>query len=206
MEGSAFTELQQSALAEIANIGLGHASTSLSEMFASPFHMEIPRVVQTIASDAAADWGEMEEAVAVLVPFEGDADGMLSFLMPFACGQNLCAALVGTSPASSAEFSELEASVLLEFGNILNSSFLRAISDLTGLSLLATPPMVGIDQARSLLASVTAQAEFNQTAALTVETALVADDGLSLRGSFYCMPSRAGLSTIFDRLGLGAAA
>ncbi len=201
-----FKTLQESALAEIANIGLGHASTALSDLLATPFQMEIPRVDHFLATEAEANWEVEMVAVGVLVPFVGEADGNLAFIMPFAGGQALCRALIGSAPESPAEVGELEASVLLEFGNILNSSFLRAIADMTGMELHATPPMVGIDLARSLLASVSAQAELMNCAALSVDTRLRAEGGLELEGVFYCLPSRAGLSSIFARLGLAEAA
>jgi chemotaxis protein CheC len=201
-----FKTLQESALAEIANIGLGHASTALSELLSTPFQMEIPRVERHLVTGAEACWEADMVAVGVLVPFVGEADGNLAFIMPFSGGQALCRALIGSAPESPTEVGELEASVLLEFGNILNSAFLRAIADMTGLELHSTPPMVGIDLGRSLLASVSAQAELMKCAALSVDTRLRAEGGLELEGTFYCLPSQDGLTAIFARLGLAEAA
>jgi chemotaxis protein CheC len=139
------------------------------------------------------------------MPFEGDIHGHIAFLFPWKGAQKLWQMLLGAHPCDLEEVGEMEASALLEVGNIINSSFLNAISDMTDLKLHATPPLMTAEMSASVIATIVAEAEMTDSVALAVETNLYeADSGTS--GYFLCIPSESGLQTIFERLGISEAA
>ena len=100
---------------------------------------------------------------------------------------------------------ELHASVMLEIGNILNSSFLNAISDMTQLKMHATPPVVSVDMAISVVSSIVCTAEEHESIALAVETSIYDEDS-EVKGYFLCIPTIETLKRLFERLGIAEAA
>lgn len=63
----------------------------------------------------------------------------------------LISMLLGQSPSSTLELSEMEQSVLGEIGNLMGSFFLNTLAEGTGISLLPSPPAVMIDMAGAIL-------------------------------------------------------
>lgn len=198
--------LELSAVHEMANIGLGHATTALAGMTSHPFTMSIPSVETTSLTAVPQHFGGPEAvAMATHMEFEGDAEGWLTFLMPWSSGVKLLEVIVGTSPATPWQISELETSALLEVGNIVNGSFLNAISDMTGLRLLATPPWVSIEMAGAAVSTVLAEAEQKDAFALSVQTS-IRGETTEIEGTFLCIPTVESLNTLMVRLGLREAA
>ena len=198
--------LQVSAMKEIANIGLGHAARSLAEMTGQTFQISVPDVDSVPVEHIAALIGGPEEvAVGVFMPFEKDVDGYLAFLFPWASAKAVWSLLLGVTPEEPHEVTELEASAMIEIGNILNSHFLNSLAELTGLRMESTPPQVGIDAVYPILQSILVQAEMLDSVALTVETSLTNED-LGITGYFLFIPSKDGMATVLDKLGILEAA
>jgi chemotaxis protein CheC len=199
--------LQLSAVQELANIGLGRAATALSELTGTPFNMAVPEVVQTGLEHLPERGGETSFfSAAVYTPVEGEFDGHLAFLFDWESVQALCLALAGDAPESPVAFSEMHASVVMEVGNILNSSFLNAVSDMTGLTMSICPPIASLADPHSILASLAVEAEMRGADALSVDTALESMGPVRLVGSFFLIPGPSGLGTLFRALGLEEAA
>jgi chemotaxis protein CheC len=100
----------------------------------------------------------------------------------------------------------MHASVVMEVGNILNSSFLNAVSDMTGLTMSICPPIASLADPHSILASLAVEAEMRGADALSVDTALESMGPVRLVGSFFLIPGPSGLGTLFRALGLEEAA
>lgn len=199
-------EIQMSAVHEVANIGLGNAMVALSNLTGRSYAIEVPHVEQVVSDSIAATIGGPEElCVATYMPIAGDIGGYVAFIFPWSATQRLTELLVGTRPESTEDITELEVSVLSEIGNILNSSFMNALSEMTGLAIHATPPIVGAEMITSLLDTILAEAEMTDTVALTLETAL-REEGTSTSGFFVFIPNAEGLHKVLDRLGFGEAA
>ena len=113
--------------------------------------------------------------------------------------------LLGSAPEIPAEVGDLEASALIEIGNIINSSFLNAISDMTNLSLHATPPVLAIEMAGAILDAVVVEASANDHVALAIRTQIFDEEG-TMDGYFAYIPSLGGLRTLFGTLGIAEAA
>lgn len=205
LQWSECSPLQLSAIREIANIGLGHAATALAQMTGQQFQISIP-VVDAIKIGHLPEFFPSPETVAlgIYMPFEGDISGHLACLFEWSSALSLWQRLVSEVPASPDEISEIHASMMLELGNILNGNFLNAIGDMVGLSLFATPPMVGVEMVQSVLTSILSEAENSGATALAIETSLFDDDDVS--GFFLFIPSGNGMGTLLEHLGVSEAA
>ncbi len=198
--------LQLSAVKEVANIGLGHSARSLAEMTGREFHLSVPDV-DSVPVDQLSNLlgGPMEVTVGVFMPFEGSTTGHLVFLFPWESAQAVWTLLMGEAPSDMFAITEVEASAMIEVGNILNSHFLNAVAEMTGLELLSTVPSVGVEAAMTIVEGVVLQAEMADAVALCVETSIYNDD-LGIRGFFAFIPTRDGLREVLNRLGVGEAA
>ncbi|MCW5940132.1 MAG: chemotaxis protein CheC [Fimbriimonadaceae bacterium] len=204
---SSIEQLQDSCLRELTNIGLGHATMALASLTGQNFNMDVPSMSVTAAPDLTCVFTNPEElTVAVSMPFTGDVQGQTAFFFPWASAQRLSRLLTGLAPADLDSIDELFGSTILEVGNILCSSFLNAISDMTGLRMEATPPAVSIDGAQSIVSTLIVEACFQDTQILTLETRIFEESSETLDGRFLCMPASGGLQTVFERLGVAEAA
>jgi len=149
--------------------------------------------------------GREEETVGIYMAVDGEVGGHIAFLFPWHSAQFFWRLLLGYVPENAADVGELEASVMLELGNIINSSFLNAISDMAEVPLHATPPLVSIEMAAAILQSIVLQACETDYAALSIETRIYDDSGAA-EGYFLFIPTVGGLQKLFARLGIPEAA
>ena len=94
---------------------------------------------------------------------------------------------------------ELECSALTEVGNILASSYIAAIGELTGLRLLTSPPSISIDMTAAILSTVTAAFGGLQAHALTIVTRFDGSFG-PVEGYFLFIPEPGSLSIMLRAL------
>ena len=91
-----FTELQQSALGEIANIGSGHAATALSQLLGRPVDISYSEALLTVLAEAIDRIGApMSRSALVDTPIQDDG-GTVLLVFPDDTGEQLCE-LLGTS-------------------------------------------------------------------------------------------------------------
>lgn len=201
-----FSTIQLSAVKEMANIGLGHAATALSTMTGKPFLISVPHVESVPVQELVGRLGGPESlTLSVFMPFEGDVEGYIAFLFPWAAAQNLWSMILGAAPQEPWEIGDLEASAMVEVGNIINSNFLNALSDMTNLAMHATPPALTAEMTQAVLGSIVLEAEMSDAVALAVETSIHDESGQT-EGYFLCIPTAHGLQTLFERLGIAEAA
>lgn len=201
------SELQLSAVQELANIGLGRAATSLSEMTGVTFDLNVPEVHQVgLEALPVLFRGPTGLSAAVYTPCTGDFEGHLAFVFDWESTVSICWCLLGAAPESPDEADELHASVIMELGNILNSSFLNAIAELTGITVHISPPMASFDDSAAILSAIAGEAEMQGAMALSVDTMMESRDNIKIRGAFLMIPGSEGLSRVLRSLGLEDAA
>lgn len=204
MSGSApeFNAIQISCLSEMANIGVGHAATAIAQMTSKPFHMSVPTVRSVELEAIPLLIGSVEElTVGIYMPVDGDVPGHMAFLFPWRSAQAFWRLLIGQAPDGPEQVGELEASVMLEVGNIMNSSFLNAISEMCGLPIHATPPVLGIEMAAAILQTIVLEATATDSHALSIETKVACEEEHA-EGYFLFIPTLGGLKRLFGALGL----
>lgn len=201
-----WSALEESVVKELANVGIGHATTALASMTGRAFHMSVPHL-DTVELEEVPRLLQADEtlSVGITMPITGDAEGHIMFLTTWPGAASLCRFLIGTEPAHPGEIGEMEASALMELGNIINSSFLNALSDMTGLRMEASPPRMACDMAASILQAVIVEASIEDHVALAVRTEIQEENGV-IGGYFLYIPTLDGLNLAFRRLGILEAA
>lgn len=202
----ALTSLQESAVKEISNIGLGHAVTALTNLTGKSFNMEVPDADALQFNEVVESLGGVDHlAVGVLMPIDGDLTGHMALLLPWESATTLWQMLLGMNPEGLEQIDELYASGVLEVGNIINSSFLNAISEMTDYKLHATPPAMAVDACAAILASMMCVTAEEDGVALSIRTKIYNEDA-AFDGVFLYVPNENCLGMLFNRLGLAGEA
>lgn len=188
-------------LKELANIGMGHAVTSLAQMLGEEkISMDVPIATLVPLQDVPDLLGGAELPVAgVFIASAGDIQLKILFVLPLESARNLTSLLV---PAAQGDFDALKLSALLEVGNILTSSYLTALSLMTGLKLLPSPPTIAVDMSAAIISTVMAEADLSDDELVLLQTTLRSPKE-RIRGQILMLPDQGALDTIFSLLGIG---
>lgn len=194
---STYTPVQLDALREVANIGTGQAAGALGAMLGRFVDLTVPKVIAVPFADAVEALGAPDTPVtAVVIPIFGAMDAVVVLLFAPEAADTLCS-MLGVEPGS-----EVGVSALQEIGNILGTSYVGSMEQMTGLHLEPRPPMAAVDMLGAVLESVLLHV------AGAAETALLMDSALEVEGeacslSFLLLPSDEGVAELLKRLGLG---
>ena len=195
-------ELQKDALKEIANIGAGHAMMALGNMTGETYNMSVPRIGFQLLSDYPPELGDPESpAAAVFMPVDGDAPGHAAFVLSYSSAIALTNLLLGKNKEDENEMGDIENSALSEVGNILISSFLNAVSEMTGLTLSASPPGVAVDMGGAIIASIVSITDLEWEQVLAITTRMD-DIDHPIEGVFLFIPEPSSLPILFKSLGM----
>lgn len=193
-----YTDSQLDALRELANIASGNAATALSQMLGREVGLSVPRVLALPLVDAVDACGSPDESITgVVIPLEGDIDGLVLLLISTDGADALCH-LLGVEAGS-----EIGDSALREIGNILGTSCLNALASMTGLNLGPRPPHLTTDMLGAIVSSLALTQIESADLVLVLDSELdVADEPCSI--SIVLLPSDGGVSDLLTPLGLAA--
>ena len=163
--------------------------------------MSVPDAESIPLEELPLRLGSEDLAVGVYMPIAGEVEGYVAFVLRWAGAQKLWTMLLGAAPGSVEGIDALHASVLTEVGNVIVGGFLSAISDLTGLRLEATVPLLSIDMGVAVIGAIVCEAASRDSEALAVRTTISAA-GEDLEGTFLFVPTRGGLRSMFAALGI----
>ncbi len=191
-----FTAMQQSALAEIANIGSGHAATALSALIGRPVDVGYSAATLTVLGRAIDQVGApMHRSALVDTPIHGDQGSML-LVFPEDAAQELCT-MLGTSLEDETGLSALQ-----EVGNILSASYLNAIVEMTGMELEPDPPKVELDLLGQMIATSGAAGGSPSDPTVLMRSYLTVE-GSTTRFSFLFVPRLRSVEALLNALGVG---
>ena len=188
-------------LGEIGNIGSGNAVTALSSMLSVRIDMSVPKVQMLEFKDAAAILGGEEKlVVGIYLDLYDEVEGNIMFVLDLESAINLTDMLLNRK-SEKEELDEIALSALSEVGNILASSYVNSLSELTGLKITVSVPSLAIDMAGAIL-SVPA-IKFGQIAdqILFIETVFAEDDNY-VKGNLFLMPDMSSFEKILSSLGV----
>jgi chemotaxis protein CheC len=172
-------------LSELGNIGASYATTALSKMLHdAKLKLTVPQS-RLLSFNEAANYIPDPEAVVVCVYMrmvEG-FEANIAFILPLNSAVALAEYL--TSEKSD-HLSELGLSALLEVGNIMLSSYLTALSMLSGAKLTPTVPGIAVDMNGAILESILADAGI--TDFVTVLETHFSTDNMELSGNLFFIP------------------
>jgi chemotaxis protein CheC len=193
---SQYSDLQLDALRELANIGSGKASTALSSMLGRSVDISVPAARVLPMADAVGAVGDPEaEATAVVLGVIGDMGASVLLLFTPQDVELMCGMLGVEAHSDMAE------SALQEIGNIVGTSYINALAEMTGMALEPTPPATATDMLGAMVQSVLAERAGASDVALLLDSELRVE-GEDCAVSFLLVPEQGGVEQLLARLGL----
>jgi chemotaxis protein CheC len=191
-----YTDLQLDALRELANIGSGTASTALSSMLGRSVDISVPKAFVLPMADAVTSIGNPEsEVTGIVLGVVGDMPAAVLLLFTPNDAKLMCG-LLGVDADS-----EIGSSALMEIGNIVGTSYINALAEMTGMGLEPTPPAAATDMLGAIVETVLAQSAAAGDVALLLDSELVVE-GEDCSVSFLLVPDQGGIEQLLARLGL----
>ena len=192
------------ALRELVNVGTGHAAMALEEMTSGRFWLTAPSAGITALNEFHDMMGGPEApVVGIYMPVTGDLRGHMAYLMRVEVAEKMKAVLCSTAELEDNQLDDVGDSVFTEVSNVILSSFLNALADMTGMALHSNVPAIAIDMADALINSVASASEAIGSHHLTVAVRL-REERNGLDSMIVLIPEPASLPLLFERLGLEA--
>ncbi|MCI8342655.1 MAG: chemotaxis protein CheC [Firmicutes bacterium] len=163
-------------LKEIGSIGTGNAATALSSVLSQKIEMSLPEVKIMDYNKAIKEMGGAERIVnGVLVAFSGEINGLMLYMQDIDLINVVLERLLNDRKISDyTELTELDMSALIEVANIIISSYVNAISSLTGITIQLSVPAICTNMLGAIVAVPMAEYGY--------ET----DKIMSIGGNFKC--------------------
>ena len=195
------TELQIDALKEASTIGSGHAVTALSQLLDKKIMITVPEVKVIPVREVPEILGDPEAPVtAACLRILGDASGHILLLFPQSSALALVDLLLKQPIGSTKVLSEMGESVLKEVGNILTGSYLCALTEFLGISLLHSVPSLAFDMIGAILDSIVIEMQQGTNYALCIETEFMETNTSLVKGYFLLIPDPSSLRLILKAL------
>ncbi|AHM56636.1 CheY-P phosphatase CheC [Peptoclostridium acidaminophilum DSM 3953] len=188
-------------LKEVGNIGAGNALTALSQIINKKVDMEVP-VIEVIETEKIVNTVETAEMliVGVYVKFWGDISGNIMLVLDKPSADHLIKILLG-GVSENDFYSEMEMSAIQEIGNILSSSYINSISQLSNLNIQMSVPSVSIDMAASILSVPAIEYSEVSDRIILIENKILEGDN-EIVGNLYFMPDLDSFKRLFSNLGV----
>jgi chemotaxis protein CheC len=195
-------EFKLDVLKEMGNIGVGNAANALSQMLNfEKVDMYIPEVAMCPLSEIPDLLGGAENTViGIYIKAPGEVSFYTVFLLSMDSADSLITNLTGEAHSSQDAMGQ---SVLREVGNIITAAYLNALSFMTDLTFLPTPPVLAVDMAGAILGTILAEANIAEDYVLVLKTALATAAG-AIEGSLLIIPDVDSLDTVVKLLVNGA--
>ncbi len=149
------TQGDEDQLKELLNIGVSHASTTLSKMLSKKITISVPNLhvksAQTIKS-SVKDPNEI--TIAVLLRLTGVIEGYILLFFPQSAAVNLLHALSGKTVTDLRALDQYDRSIFQEVGNVLTGGMLRGLSQFLHVELVQSVPDVVIDMGGAMFNSI----------------------------------------------------
>ena len=195
-------EMEMDILKEIGSIGGGNAATALSSLLNVKVNMLVPRVEILGFNEALAKLGDPEEIVAaVLVELSGELEGIMLFTAPEEFSDEVVFQMIGKRGASLMALDEIDASVLTEIGNIVISSYINALSALTGMAVELSVPQIAVNMLGGIMSLPMAMMGQHSDRIMMV-TGEFDIDGRALKSGMLLMPDVNSLNILMKKLGV----
>lgn len=144
--------LELDTLREIGSIGTGNAATALSSLLGEEVRITTPEV-RIMGYNEAIEWigGPEEITAGVLVKLGGQINGIMLSVQKLEFVNLVLETMLHKTVEDYSQLEIMEASALVEVGNIMISTFINALSGLSGVSVSLTVPCFAVDMQGAIL-------------------------------------------------------
>ena len=189
-------------LREIGNIGSGNAAASLAAMLHTTVAMNVP-TVKILDVEELADivGGPETQVVGILFSLQEDFQGMMMFITQKQFAHLVLNVLMNKKFDKFEDLSEMDLSAIQEVGNIMVSSYMGAISQMTNFKIALSPPSLAIDMAGALLNVPAVEIEKYGDKALFIQDGFINGDN-QLTSYLLLIPEIGYLKKLFQVFGM----
>ena len=147
------TSMEIDTLREIGSIGTGNAATALGQLLEKQVRITLPEV-RIMGYNEAIDWigGPETVTAGVLVKMSGQLNGIMLAVQQLDFVNLVLESMLGSTIENYENLDDLRKSTLVEVGNIAISTFINALSGLSGVSVELTVPAFAVDMQGAILA------------------------------------------------------
>jgi chemotaxis protein CheC len=179
---------EEQPILQTVNRGVSKAISGLSEMVGKPIDLTDFSLSRMLVRKVPELFGGPEALmVGVYLQSTGQSEGHMIVGYDPAVACKLIGLVLGQTPDSVLNLSEMDQSVLGEIGNVMGSFFLNTLADSTGVRLLPSPPAVMVDMAGAILDVPLAYTLSHGDYTYLITAAFSAPDGV-IEGKFIVMP------------------
>ena len=196
------------ALCELGSIGAGNAATALSNMLSDTVRISVPSVILLGYSDIINMVGDPEDTrVTVMIRFDGDVQGVVLFVIGCDEARDIADLLIENisgecSAADTSAISDMQLSAIKETGNIVGSSYLGAVSAMTGFNINISVPQAAVDMVGASMSAAMSEFSAGNDGMFLIDGIFLAD-ARRLDSHVILFADVPSLNSILDRLGAG---
>ena len=151
-------ELSEDFIKELGNIGTGNAVSALSQLLNCPLEIDTPNLRILHFQQITEIITEAEVPLAgIMVEVFGEVNGMFLFLLDKTFTGQVIRLVLGDTVSDFMNLTEMEESLLLELGNIMCGSYIRALSQLMNVEIDVSVPQISIDMGGAILTAATSR-------------------------------------------------
>jgi chemotaxis protein CheC len=195
-------DTQFDALTELGNIGVASALVAISRLIDAEIRMSVPSARVVPIEEMAQIMGGPETPVAAVhFGVKGDLAGRVAFVLPLESALRTIDLVMGNAPGTTGGLDDYTTSLIGEIGNIMTSAFLTALTDLSDLAMLPTPPETIVDMAAAVIASVLLGSSLSPDDVLSIQTRVEARE-VDFQGHFIYVPQPGSLDRLLRAIGV----
>lgn len=187
---------------ELENIGAGHAATALSMMLSHNVTIRVPHAQFCEYGQICDILKGPENVVAgLLVGISGDLNGFILLVMDESDAHKISDVMLGgmADDMPEPDKQEMQISAMKEMANILVSSYVNAISELTGLTIDVSVPDIVFDMAGAVMNLLAVAYGEIGDSVMFMETEFI-DNAESLYGHFFLIPDIESYKTLICKM------
>ncbi|MEO0231881.1 MAG: chemotaxis protein CheC [candidate division WOR-3 bacterium] len=183
---------------EVANIGAGHAATSLSQLIKRKIFMHPPDVFIGKSEEVFNQIMDKNYlAIGVLQYFLGDLTGLTLLLMENEEAKKFLSLMM---EEDIREIGENEESALKEITNIVTGSYMTSLSEFLNLLALPSVPFLKIDMTKAIVTSALLSIEYYEEFAICIKSTFFVENGPKITFNFFFLPDESGIIVLTNRL------
>lgn len=204
-------ELQFDALKELANVGAGNATVALSNLLKKHIKLSVSDARIVDISQVPEIVGDEEKVMTgILIMLKGGISGCVMFLFDTGSVDKMLDILFEKFPDFRSEkkikknlteeFNEMEISAIMEVGNIISGAYLKALSDMTDITINVSVPMLQMDMVGSIMSVPAIQMGEEVDKLLLIDTHFSED--IDFNGYYIFIPDEASNKKMLESLQL----
>jgi chemotaxis protein CheY-P-specific phosphatase CheC len=197
------TQEDEDQLKELLNIGVSHASTTLSKMVGKKVTISVPNLgIKNARSVGVTVKDPNAITVAVLLRLTGILEGYVLLFFPYSASTHLLHSLSGKTITDLRAIDKYDRSIFQEIGNVLTGGMLKGLSQFLHIELVQSVPDVVIDMGGAMFNSISAAMMHQHNEYLSLDVAICVD---AEAGSFSCKDGEEAVGSMYLFLGPEAA-